>query len=217
VETGTSYSENPAVGDVIRVDQLNAAVWGTLIGGCRFVAYFMKGDSGSFYGNVSPIENPTENSPNSFQDTINGDSKSNWQQIIDTNTLVLSLAPVLNSPFAVGYLTVSPSEQPLTSSLNESGYATMVKYRNRSDDAGADNRFYIFAMPRYGNRTHNNAGADTGAESWPKTATFTIPNTGASQVTVINESRTIPVTNGGTQFQDSFAGPTTVHIYRVDD
>jgi len=150
-----------------------------------------------------------------FWDTpYNGDSVSNQDQVQATNDLVRTLAPVLNSSNAVGYLTVSPPEQVLTASLNESGYATLVKYYDRGPSA--DNKFYIFAIPRYGYRTHNNAGADTGAESWPKTATFTIANTGSTQVTVINESRTISVTGGGTTFQDSFASPTTVHIYRID-
>jgi archaellum component FlaG (FlaF/FlaG flagellin family) len=64
-------------------------------------------------------------------------------------------------------------------------------------------QFYIFSMPRYSKTLAN------------QTATFTIKNTGSTRVTVINENRTIPVTNG-TQFVDNFATANTVHIYRVD-
>ena len=49
-----------------------------------------------------------------------------------------------------------------------------------------------------------------------QTATFTIKNTGSTRVTVVNENRTIPVTDSGTKFADTFATANTVHIYRVD-
>ena len=48
-----------------------------------------------------------------------------------------------------------------------------------------------------------------------QTATFTIKSTGATQVSVINENRSIPITNSGTQFVDTFATANTVHIYQV--
>jgi archaellum component FlaG (FlaF/FlaG flagellin family) len=74
----------------------------------------------------------------------------------------------------------------------------MCKYHK-----GVDNKFYIFALPRHS------------ATATSITATFTIKNTGAMQVTVINESRTISIT-GGTTFTDNFATGNTVHIDRVD-
>jgi hypothetical protein len=82
------------------------------------------------------------------------------------------------------------------------GFDAMTKYYNRG--SLADNRFYIFAMPRWSKTLSN------------QTATFTIKNTGATQVTVMNENRTIPVTNSGTRFVDTFATANTVHIYRIE-
>jgi hypothetical protein len=82
-------------------------------------------------------------------------------------------------------VTVSPSPR----------FDVMAKWYNK--------KFYIFAMPRYSESPTD------------QTATFTIVNTGANAVTVINESRTINITNGGTQFADMFADGNTVHIYEV--
>lgn len=207
VETGSPYDDNNTEAEVMRAAWLPSAVWGTIIGGARYLKYFTLGDAGA----VEPggiVGNDHWDTP------YNGESVSIAEQMAATNALVTTLAPVINSPFATGYATVSPAPVMITTGNADSGIDFMVKYHNRG--TGANNKFYIFATPRYGNRTHNTSGVDTGAESWPKTATFTIANTGSTQVTVINESRTISVTGAGTTFQDSFAGPHTVHIYRVD-
>jgi len=62
--------------------------------------------------------------------------------------------------------------------------------------------YYIFSTVR-GSQTQTNIHA-----------TFTIANTGATTATVVNESRTLPITNG-TTFTDTFAKASTVHIYQV--
>jgi hypothetical protein len=165
-----------------------------LIGGARMVKYFTLGDAGAWnYGGLVQ---------GNFWDTpYNGDSISNQDQVSATNAQVLSLASVLNSPNAVGYCSVSPAPVRLTSSVADSGFEIMVKYHTRG--SAANSKFYIFAIPRWGEGTTN------------QTATFTIANTGATQVTVIDEGRTISIT-GGTTFSDTFANSNTVHIYRVD-
>jgi hypothetical protein len=47
-----------------------------------------------------------------------------------------------------------------------------------------------------------------------QTVTLKMPCVGDATVTVIDEDRTIPVSNGS--FTDTFANATTVHIYRID-
>ena len=59
-------------------------------------------------------------------------------------------------------------------------------------------KFYVFA------------GATPGAGN----ATFSIPCVGNATVTVLNEGRTIPMSNGS--FSDGFANDNTIHLYRID-
>jgi hypothetical protein len=73
-----------------------------------------------------------------------------------------------------------------------SGNDAMAKYY------AGDNNFYVFA----GNK--DNAS---------KTATFTLAGAPSGTVTVINENRTLNVTNG--VFTDNFADGNTIHIYRI--
>lgn len=55
------------------------------------------------------------------------------------------------------------------------------------------------------------AGSAANASS---TGTFTIPCVGNATATVVGESRTVPVSNGG--WSDGFADGNAVHIYRID-
>lgn len=174
--------------DYILPAEMNAAAWGSIIHGARALMYFNHSFCGSNQGN--------NNFGETFYQTIqSGETISIYDQAKATNGLILQLASVINSPSALGYVSVSPSPSTFA------GFDVMAKYHNV---AGGDHKFYVFAIPRYSRSTTN------------QTATFTIPNTGASTVTVINESRTINVTAGGTQFQDTFATGNTVHIYRVN-
>lgn len=184
----------------IRAAELNAAVWSTIIHGARMIKYFNHTFSDENEGGAHVS---LDNLADSYYTTAhNGDAVSIYTQSKNTNTLVTQMAPVLNSSFADGFVTVSPAPSGLT---DFSGFDVMAKYQNRGTApfGAANNRFYIFAMPRYSQSTTN------------QTATFTIKNTGFNTVTVINESRTINITNGGTQFTDTFADGNTVHIYRV--
>ena len=112
-----------------------------------------------------------------------------YDQVKATDALVEQMAPVLNSPIASGYVTVSPS--PTTFN----GIETAVHYYN--------NTFYIFSDTRDSETQHNIP------------AKFTLNDPNATSVTVVNENRTIPVVNGS--FSDSFANASTVHIYQVND
>jgi len=71
------------------------------------------------------------------------------------------------------------------------GVRAMAKY--------SGGQFYVFA----GSRTTS-----------PQTATFNIGCTGDATVTVVDENRTIPLSNGS--FSDSYADGNAVHIYRID-
>jgi hypothetical protein len=170
--------------DYITPAEMNAAVWSSIIHGARAIVYF----NHTFCGSHQSHDNLAQQ----FYRTVQpGQVTSIYNQVKATNALVKSLAPVINSPFSIGYVSVSPM------ATDFGGFDVMAKWYKNS-------QFYIFAMPRYSQSLTN------------KTATYTIKDTGASQVTVLNENRTIPITNGGTQFTDTFANGNTVHIYRVN-
>jgi hypothetical protein len=188
VETGGPYRENTTASTYIKPSELNAAVWSSIIHGARFICYFdhtFAGPGGDLFGTYLKTIQP-------------GNTISMYNQVKATNAAVKQMAPVINSPFANEFATVLPKPANFS---DFSGFDMMVKYYNRT---GGDDKFYIFAMPRYSQSLIN------------QTATFVIKNTGAATVTVINESRTIPITNEGTRFTDTFADGNTVHIYRVD-
>ena len=186
VENGGPYTENTTAGSYITPAQMNAGAWGNIIHGGRALMYF----NHSFAGPAVSQDNFA-----AAYYTSNGI----YAQAKATHALIKSLATVINSSFAQGYVTVSPAPSSVT---DFSGFDVMAKYHNRGNSPS--NKFYIFAMPRW-SQTQSN-----------QQATFTIKNTGATQVTVVNESRTVPVTDGGTKFVDTFASAHTVHIYRVD-
>ena len=183
-----SYVENGGPGtdftaaSYITPPQLNWAVWSSIIHGARFIMYF----NHTFGG---PAQSQDNLANSYYQTTQSGQTTSIYAQTKATDALVKQLAPVINSPTALGYVTVNPAPTTL------SGIETMAKYYN--------NQFYIFADTRMSETATNIS------------ATFTIKNTGATSVTVVNESRTIPITNGGTTFTDTFAKGSTVHIYQV--
>ena len=170
--------------DYITPSEMNAAVWASIIHGARGIIYF----NHTFCGSHQSHDNLAQ----LFYKTVQpGQTISIYDQVKVTNGLVRFLAPVINSPFAIGYVSVNPAASDF------GGFDVMAKWYNNS-------QFYIFAMPRYSESLTD------------QTATFTIKNTGATDVTVVNENRTIPITNGGTQFTDTFATGNTVHIYRLN-
>jgi hypothetical protein len=186
IETGAPYTENIDANFVIKPAEINAGVWSTIINGARMIQYFSQSDAG--FGD-SLISGTFWKTP------LIGETVSNYDQVKATNALVKSLASVLNSPFANGYVTVSPAAQYLSQTLDDAGFDVMAKF-------GPGGKYYVFAMPRV-------------AAVANQSATFTIKNTGGTVATVINEARTRPIT-GGTTFTDTFATGNTVHIYRID-
>jgi hypothetical protein len=121
---------------------------------------------------------------------------ANYTQAKATNLQISQLAPVLNSPFAKGFLTnVSPHGYIFPvyeASWFNGGIEACVHWYN--------NKFYIFATTRYSETV-------TGVS-----ATFTV--VAGTVANVVGESRSISIVAG--QFTDTFANAYTVHIYRID-
>jgi hypothetical protein len=198
IENGGPYTEDTTAGSYIFPAEMNAAIWSSIMHGARWLIYFNHtfAGPGGAGGDIS-----TNNFGNAYYQTPQvGQPISINDQAKATNALVKSLAPVINAPFALGFATVSAAGWKFgdagPTNIN-AGFDIMTKY--------GSGKFYIFAMPRYSATLTN------------QTATFRIKTVpGATIATVINEARTILLTNGGTQFADSFATANTVHIYRID-
>lgn len=176
--------------------ELNWAAWSTIVHGARMLMYF---GTTSNYGSGSTF--------GFSKNVLPGQSVSVYDQAKATNGLVHNLAPVINSPFALGYVTANPGAYsfPTPHLKWDTGIDVMAKDYSGgtfTNPAGTfTNGFYIFASPR-------------GAESRTNfNATFTTADNYTGPVTVINENRTVQATNG--QFTDTFANGSTVHIYKI--
>ncbi|SRR6266852_1553363 len=172
---------------IIQPTELNWAVWSSIIHGARGIDYFTYTDFAAHGSGFNTA-------------IYSGQSISIYNQAKATNALIKTMASVINSPAALGYLT----------SITPHGYifpTVETNWLNGGVEAVAKwngTNFYIIATTRESESTTN------------LSATFNIVNTGATTVTVINENRTIPITNGGTKFVDTFANAWTVHIYRIN-
>jgi hypothetical protein len=174
--------------DYITPPELNWATWSSIIHGAREIIYF----NHTFTGSNQSQDNVAQ----PFYQTVQpGQTVSIYDQVKATDGLIAQLAPVINSPFAMNYVTVNGSHYSYgTPDLALGGLEVMAKDYN--------GQFYIFADTR---------------ESESRTnipATFTIADKTATSVTVVNENRTIAVVNG--VFSDTFATAATVHIYAVN-
>jgi hypothetical protein len=173
--------------------QLNWAAWSQIIHGARAIVYFaFVNDHGG----------------GQFSQTVqSGQSISVYAQAVATNTLISQLAPVLNSPFAKGFLTtVTPHGYlfPVYEAnwLNGGIEACVHQYQGgnvTNNGLALVNGFYIFATTR------------AGEASGPISATFTVAS--GTTANVVGENRSIPI-SGGT-FTDTFAKASTVHIYQI--
>jgi hypothetical protein len=183
-ENGGPYTEDNTAAKYVTPAELNAGVWSNIIHGARMISYFNHTLAGPAQSNDNLRERY-------FKTVQPGQSTSIYAQTKATNALVKQLAPVINSPTALGYVTVTPTS--VFPSL-AGGFDVMAKYYK--------SQFYIFAMPRYSEALS------------AQTATFTVTDPAATTVSVVNENRTIPIANG--KFADAFASANTVHIYLVN-
>ncbi|MEJ0073156.1 MAG: hypothetical protein WDN27_03715 [Candidatus Saccharibacteria bacterium] len=105
VENGGPMTEDTTASMYITPPELNAAVWSSIIHGARGVVYFnhtFKGPGPS-----------SDNFANTYYQTVqSGQSISIYAQAKATDALVKQLAPVINSPTAKNYVTVSPAATP---------------------------------------------------------------------------------------------------------
>ena len=188
VENGQPFTGSTNGSTYITPPELNWAIWSSIIHGARGVIYF----DHSFSGPGTAAVNVEQGFYRSIQP---GQSISIYNQIKATNALVLQLAPVLNSPFALRLCHRQSGRIFLsTPSLNfNGGIELMAKFSN--------GQFYIFATTR-DSETQQNISV-----------TFTLADHYSGPVTVVNEGRTITATNG--VFTDTFAKAWTVHIYKV--
>ena len=199
IETEDGLLSHSDPGGVVEITppQFNWAVWSSIVHGARWLLYF---GTTSNYGSGSTFGFSTS--------ILSGQSISMYNQAIATNTLVTNLAPIINAPFALNYASVTPTGYtfPTPHLVFDNGIDIMAKYYTGGNFNNAAGNFsdgyYIFSTVR-GSQTQTNIHA-----------TFTIANTGATTATVVNESRTLPITNG-TTFTDTFAKASTVHIYQV--
>ena len=171
-------------GRLITPPEMNWAVWSSLIHGARGVIYFGTTNN---YGATSTFGFPT---------TIQGgQSISIYAQAQATNALIANLAPVINSPFALNYVSATPLGYvfPVPFAVWTNGIDVMAKYYQ--------GQYWIFACTRASETATNIS------------ATFTTNSTYTGPVTVVGENRTVQANNG--VFSDTFANAWTVHIYQV--
>ena len=191
IEDGDPFTGDSNGSSYIKPAEMNWAVWSSFIHGARGIMYFDHSFSGPGAANV--------NVEQSYYQTVQpGQTISIVGQITATDALIKQLAPVLNSPFAINYVSTTQGGynfgQPDSYSL-AGGIETMAKDYN--------GQFYIFADTRDSETQHNIA------------ATFVLNDPNAVSVTVVGENRTIAVVSD--QFNDVFANASTVHIYQVND
>lgn len=166
VENGGPYIEHTSIDTYIMPEELNWAVWSSIIHGARMIAYF----NHTFSGPASGVQ---DNLASSFYQTPqNGRSISIYDQTKATNTLIEQLAPVIHSPKANGYVTTSPAPSDFA------GIEARACYY------ASENAFYIFSATHLLRTTTNIA------------ATFTVAGGYSGPVTVINEGRTVTATAG---------------------
>lgn len=174
--------------------QFNWAVWATVIHGARWILYFgttSNFGSGSTFGFGTTL--------------LAGQTVSMATQATATNGLVQQLAPVINSPFALNYASVTPAGYTFPSGstawISSSAQAIDVMAKYYTAGGSLANGFYIFACTRCSQTQTNIA------------ATFTTAGSYTGPVTVVGESRTVTAVNG--VFSDTFALASTVHIYQI--
>jgi len=207
IENGQPFTGETTAANYIRAEEINWAAWSSIIHGARLICYF----DHSFSGPGTADNNLSDNPSNFYKTTQNGSSVTVYNQVKATDALINQLAPVINSPFALGFASVSPNGYTYPTPTGgfdatfgyaqqniQNGIELCTHYYNRG--ASADYKFYLFATTR-------NAKTDTSIS-----ATFTVAS--GSVATVINESRTINIVAG--QFTDVFAHAYDVHIYRID-
>jgi hypothetical protein len=209
-------------GREILPQEFNWAVWNTLVHGARGISYFGTtvdgidpdaGSEGTFgfstsvlSGAVIPQFNPT-----SLTATM-------YHQVTITDSMINALAPILNSPFAIGYASISPAGYvyPTYIGTGSSSLVNGIDLSSHWYNGGTYansigtfvNGFYLLSTLR-GSETQSSVSA---------TVTTHDSNCNGKTVTVVNESRTLTESGsaGTCTFTDTFGYPNNlVHIYEI--
>lgn len=179
----------------ITPDEMEAAVWNSIVHGARGIIYFIHDFGGGT--TAGTIERGVWSAV--YYDRAGGDAIIARMKVV--NARIKDLAPVLNSP-EIGV--VSPS----TGRESAAAYVTVV-----SSTSGVP----IDVMVRqYGGKTYifaQASGSLTKKNSDTTTGTFTWQAGGAASLTVRDESRTIAMTGG--VWTDTFT-PYQLHIYILE-
>jgi hypothetical protein len=170
--------------------EYNWAVWSSVIHGARIIITFADTDqSGGFQHSIQ-----------------GGQTISTYDQGKLTHTLLNNLARILNSPFALGYATVTPhgylfpTFEPSPANGGIELCCHWYQGGSFTNSSGTfPNGFYIFATTRNSETVTNTS------------ATFTVKS--GTTAVVVGESRSIPISAGS--FTDTFANAWTVHIYQI--
>jgi len=164
------------------------------------------------------------------------ESVSMTTQVTNTHGLVNAMAPIINSPFAKGFVTATESADASPGyNFNGTilsppgggsgpGWASGLWYGTGQGggmevmakwyQGGSFSNAYGSGPTNFLNGFYIFADTRYGENSFPGslTATFTIPS-GYSLATVVGENRTISIS--GTTFTDTFASASAVHIYMI--
>lgn len=181
IENGGPYTENTTQDSFIQPPEFHAAVWSSIMHGARGILIFNASLSPT--GPAFSFDNLAQSY---YQTPQGGQTISIYHQTKATFAQVHALAPVINAPFALNYVSVTPA------ATDFAGFDAVAKY--------AAQQFYVLAMPRYSQTVTN------------QVATFTVKS--GTTAVVIDEARSIPISGG--QFSDTFATANTVHIYRIE-
>jgi hypothetical protein len=164
---------------------MKAAAWHALIAGARGIIWFQHNFGGPCQDDRSIIDGSNPGSSiYHCQQTPGVTLHDMVQALTRFNTEVIKLNKVLLSPFAEHYVTA------------RGDVSVMTKYSN--------GRFYIFA----------GAGRPGEPPRPDQKVTFRLAGEPDTKVAVVNEHRTLQITNG--EFSDTFANSNTVHIYVVN-
>lgn len=207
--TGTVRNVLPA--------ELNWAVWASVIHGARGILYFGTTTDEGPYLATDMIGFSTN--------LIAGQTVTIAEQGTATNGLVANMAKIINSPFAIDYVSADPAAYNFPTPLLQldgardgwsvTGIDVMAKYYTGgafTNSSGTfKNGFYIFATYR-GSETATNVSA-----------TFTTADSYTGPVTAINAdgggssygaTYTLTARNG--VFTDTFAAGSSVRIYQIE-
>lgn len=205
IETEDGLIGHPGVRRILP-PEFNWAVWSTIIHGARMAIYF---GTTSNFGST-----PTFGFNTGIQ---SGQSVSMYTQGQATNTTLGNIAPVINSPFALNFASVSPGGYtfPVPHVVLDDGLEICAKYYGGAPFTNATGTFgpglYILCDVR---------GSETQTDI---AATFTLaPGSYTGSIPVIRNlglpgqspgSVTATVSGGQIQFTDTFATAYDVHLY----